>query len=116
VQLQWYKGPSGEWCRLDEADGAAVDHYGVFVVWRAGDPGRPTVVLYVGRGLLRNGIAECRRNPALMGSMGLRVTWARVDLRDVDGVAAYLYRQLRPLWGEVVHAVPAQPVNLPLTA
>jgi hypothetical protein len=39
-----------------------------------------------------------------------------VDLRDVDGVAAYLYQQLRPLWGEVVHAAVAQPVNLPLTA
>ena len=48
--------------------------------------------------------------------MGLRVTWAEVDLRDVDAVAAYLYLQLRPLWGEVVRAAVARPVNLPLTA
>ena len=46
----------------------------------------------------------------------LRITWAKVDPRDVDGVAVYLYQQLRPLWGEVPRPAPARPVNLPLTA
>jgi hypothetical protein len=35
----------------------------------------------------------------------------------VDGVAAFLYQQLRPLWGEVLRSAAApRPVNLPLTA
>jgi hypothetical protein len=51
------------------------------------------------------------------GSYGLRITWAKVaDLRQIRGVAAYLYHRLRPLWGEVVVYAPLQPVNLPLTA
>lgn len=116
MQLQWHKSPSGEWCRLEEAELATGDEFGVFVVWRGGDAGRPSAVLYVGRGLLRSGIANVRRNSSLLGSSGLHVTWAKVDLHDVDGVAAYLYQQLRPLWGEVVRAVAAQPVNLPLSA
>jgi hypothetical protein len=116
LQLQWYKSPSGDWCRLEDSERTDVEQYGVFVVWRAGDPGRPSAVLYVGRGSLRQQIAEFRRDPAIAGSRDLRITWAKVDPRDVDAVAAYLYQQLRPLWGEVLHAVPAQPVNLPLTA
>jgi hypothetical protein len=116
LQLQWFKSPGGAWCRLEDADLVSVDHYGVFVVWRAGEPGGPATVLYVGRGHLRQEIAECRRNPAMIGSRDLHVTWAKVDPRDVDGVAAYLYQQLRPLWGEVVRVAAAQPVNLPLTA
>jgi hypothetical protein len=116
LQLYWYKNAGNEWCRLEEAELAGVDQYGVFVVWRAGDPGRPSAVLYVGRGHLRTGIADCRRNPAMVGSRGLHVTWAKVDPRDVDAVAGYLYQQLRPLWGEAVPVAVAQPVNLPLTA
>jgi hypothetical protein len=43
-------------------------------------------------------------------------SWARREDYDVDGVAAYLYQQLRPLWGEVLRSPAApQPVNLPLT-
>jgi hypothetical protein len=95
---------------------ADVDSYGVFVVWRAGGDGRASVVLYAGRGALRREIEKCRRDPVIGGSPGLRITWAKVDPLDVDGVAAYLYRQLRPLWGEVPSSVAAQPVNLPLTA
>ena len=53
----------GEWCRLDEVEPADVDGFGVFVVWRAGDVGRASVVLYVGRGALRQAIADCRRDP-----------------------------------------------------
>jgi hypothetical protein len=118
VQLHWFKSAGGEWCRLDELPLAEVDNFGVFVVWRAGDVGRAPVVLYVGRGALRQAIANCRRDPIMNNNNadGLRVTWAKVDPRDVDDVAAYLSRQLRPLWGEVLRSGAGQrPVNLPLT-
>jgi hypothetical protein len=119
LQLQWSKCAGGDWCRLDDLDVTEIDGFGVFVVWRAGDFGRTSAVLYAGRGALRQEIADCRRHPIMSNknSDGLRITWARVDPRDVDGVAAYLYQQLRPLWGEVLRSAAApRPVNLPLTA
>jgi hypothetical protein len=115
LQLQWMKGAGADWCLLEEVDVAAVDDHGVFVVWRPGDIARAPAVLYVGRGPLRQKIEDCRRDPIMGGSPGLRITWARVDPRDVDAVAAYLYQQLRPLWGEVLREEAPQPVNLPLT-
>lgn len=115
MQLQWHKSAGGEWHLLDSLDAARIDGYGVFVVWRPGN-GRASVVLYVGRGVLRHEIESSRRSPVLGRASGLRVTWAMVDPHDVDAVAAYLYQQLRPLWGEVPQPVPVLPVNLPLTA
>lgn len=117
MQLQWSKCGAGEWCRLDELDLTTVDAFGVFVVWSPGDMGRTSVVLYVGRGPLRQEIDDCRRDPTMSNARGLRITWAGVDPRDVDGVAEYLYQHLRPLWGEVPRSRAApQRVNLPLTA
>jgi hypothetical protein len=72
--------------------------------------------LYVGRGQLWQVVEECRLDPVMRGPPGLRITWAAVDPHDADGVAAYLYQQLRPLWGEVLRSVVPRPVNLPLTA
>ena len=116
MQLHWHKCASTGWCLLGEVDLAAVDDFGVFVVWRPGDSGRVSGILFVGSGSLRHEIGECRRDPVLGASEGLRVTWAKVDPTDVAGVAVYLYQQLRPLWGEVPQPVPARPVNLPLQA
>jgi hypothetical protein len=73
-------------------------------------------VLYVGRGFLPREIADCRRDPLFRAEQALHVTWASLDPRDVDGVAAYLYDRLRPLWGEAVPSAQPMPVNLPLTA
>ncbi len=115
LQLQWTKCAGAEWCLLADVDLANVEQHGVFVVWRPGDVGRASVVLYVGRGPLRQGIEDCRRDPIMRGSAGLRITWATVAPHDVDGVGAYLYQQLRPLWGEVLQSGAPRPVNLPLT-
>ena len=113
MQLQWYKCAGADWCQLGDVDLAAIDPHGVFVVWQPGDHGRAPVVLYVGSGTLRQENAHCRRDPVIGTNPGLRITWAAVDPRYVDGVAAYLYQQLRPLWGEVPRSGPGQPVNLP---
>lgn len=115
MQLQWHKCVGGGWCRLDTLDLSAIDAYGVFIVWRPGN-GRASAVLYVGSGALRQEIEKCRRDPILGNAPDLRITWAKVDPHDVDAVAAYLYQQLRPLWGEVPQPVPVLPVNLPLRA
>jgi hypothetical protein len=120
VQLQWHKDSAGAWHTLDAVDPARFEHaggqHGVFVIWRNGESARMSVVLYVGRGFLPRELADCRRDPLFRAEHGLHVTWASLPPRDVDGVAAYLYDRLRPLWGEAVQTVQPLPVNLPLTA
>ena len=116
LELQWYREAAGRWCMLDEPDLQALgDRYGVFVIWRNGDAARISAVLYVGRGRLKSEIAECRRSP-LFSSPRLHVTWAEVEAHDIDGVATYLYLQLRPIWGEILSSALPVPVNLPLPA
>jgi hypothetical protein len=117
MELLWYKCAYAEWCLLAEVDLDLLHDYGVFVIWRNGKESQVPVVLFVGHGDLRYEIGRCRNDPLFEGSYGLRITWAKVaDLRQIRGVAAYLYHRLRPLWGEVVVYAPLQPVNLPLTA
>jgi hypothetical protein len=73
-----------------------------------------SAVMYVG-GNLRQQIVDCRRHPMFNDSR-LLLAWARVDdTRLLDGVAAYLYRRLRPIWGDVVQSTQPTAVNLPLT-
>jgi hypothetical protein len=117
LELKWHKHPAGHWCLLDEVDLKTLGtRYGVFVIWRNGNAAKISAVLYVGRGRLESEIAECRRSP-LFASSRLRVSWADVDRpSDLDGVATYLYQQLRPMWGEIMTSARPLPVNLPLSA
>ena len=117
LQLHWHKHPAGQWCLLDDVDlNVLGSRYGVFVIWRNGGAAKMSAVLYVGHGSLKSELTECRRSP-LFTAPRLRVTWADVeDSRHLDGVATYLYQQLRPIWGEVMSSASPLAVNLPLTA
>ena len=117
VELQWQKHAAGHWCLLGEADlNGMGSRYGVFIIWRNGDAAKVSAVLYVGRGRLGSELAECRRSP-LFSAPRLRVTWAEVvEPHDLDGIATYLYQQLRPIWGEIMSSALPVPVNLPMTA
>ena len=117
LQLQWHRHSAGHWCLLNDVDlNTLGTRYGVFIIWRNGGAAMVSAVLYVGRGRLKSELAECRRSP-LFTAARLRVTWADVtDPNDLEGVATYLYQQLRPIWGEIASATHPLPVNLPLTA
>ena len=116
MHLQWFKASAGEWPAFDEVDAEELDHYGVFVIWRNGNAARISSVLYVGRGALRREIGRCQRDAVFRDARDLYVTWAKVDdLEMIDSIAAYLYKKLRPLWGEIV-LVPPQAVNAPWAA
>ena len=117
LQLQWHQESAGRWGLLSEVDlNALGSRFGVFVIWRNGGSAKMSAVLYVGRGSLQSALAECRRS-TLFSASRLRVTWADVtDPNDLEGVATYLYQQLRPIWGEIGSAAHPLPVNLPLTA
>jgi hypothetical protein len=116
VQLQWSKKSDGTWWQFDRVHTRELNSLGVFVCWRNGSGVKMSAVLYVGRGLLRDEFAKCWRDP-LFRSEGVYVTWAPVgDANMLDAIAAYLYRELRPIWGEVPPIVPPIPVNLPIWA
>ena len=113
MDLSWGNG-GDEWCSLETVDLASVDAHGVFVICRGDSPAYMSGVLYVGRGALRDQIRACRQDPLFRGSPELRVTWAVIDdPRLIDGAAAYLYRRLRPLWGEDVPLAEMLKVNPP---
>jgi hypothetical protein len=115
LELQWSKRLDGSWYPLAEVVPQQLSGEGVFVLWRNGSGAKVSVVLYVGRGFLRDEFARCLHDP-LFHAQGIYMTWATVnDARILESVAAYLYQRLRPMWGEAVYA-PATPVNLPLTA
>jgi hypothetical protein len=115
VQLNWAKAADGSWHRVDQVDPGQLDANGVFVVWRSGSGSKVSNVLYVGRGSLKKEFARSRQDPALRAEE-LCVTWATVpDTKKLDPIGAYLYQQLRPMWGEVVPLVTPVPVNLPIT-
>jgi hypothetical protein len=116
LHLDWHKNVDGRWCRFDDVDSGLLQGAGVFVIWKNGNGVQVSAVLYVGRGLLRDEYLRCRRDPLFYRSESLYVTWTTVSTQALDPVAAYLYQNLRPIWGEVVPSVPPTPVNLPVSA
>ena len=117
LQLEWSKRPDGGWYLFSDVEPRQLDSSGVFVVWRNGSGVKVSSVLYVGRGSLRDEFARCHRDSLFHYSRDLYVTWATIhDIRTLDAIGAYLYHQLRPMWGEVVRSVASLPVNLPITA
>jgi hypothetical protein len=116
LTLDWYKCLDGSWCPLDHVEPGLLAGYGVFVIWKNGSAGQVSVILYVGRGSLRDEFARCRRDPLFHTGAGLHVTWSTVSSELLDRIAAYLYQQLRPMWGEAMPFVDPLAVNLPLSA
>ena len=112
MQLSWFKS-AGEWCPLAQVASIPSSDYGVFVIWQNGDLAHASAVLYVGKGPLAQEITRCRCDP-LFHNPDLKITWAAVhDLRLIDGIAAYLYQRLRPMWGEIMTWSQPVAVNLP---
>ena len=115
LHLDWYKNVDGSWCRFDAVEAGLLKGTGTFVIWKNGNGDKVSAVLYVGRGSLRDEVLKCRRDPLFYRSEALYVTWTTVDPPLLEPVAAYLYQNLRPIWGEVVPSVPPTPVNLPVS-
>jgi hypothetical protein len=116
LTLDWYKLADGRWCRFDDIEPGLLGGQGVFVIWKNGGESKVSAVLYVGRGSLRDEFVRCRRDPLFHNGNDLYVTWSAVNGQVLEPIAAYLYQQLRPIWGEVTPPVPPIAVNLPLSA
>ena len=96
VQLTWNKPEQG-WHKLLELDLAAIDGYGIYVIWHGGFPGRTVKVWH---GDIRRQLAACRRDERVgaFSEFGpLFVTWASADASGAAGMALHLADTLRPL-------------------
>jgi len=89
------------------------DTLGVYIIWHEGDPGR---VVRVGQGVIKDRLSEHRNNKAILAynKVGtLRVTWAAVPAKQLDGVERHLADTWNPLVGSAFPDVQPIAVNSP---
>lgn len=115
LKLEWIKcGTDGHWCSFEHLDlpnlGAVS---GVYVIWHEGAPGR---VVRVGQGNITDRLASHRNDRSVMDCKrlgNLRVTWAAVPARLMDGIERYLADEWNPLVGDAFPDVQPVAVNSP---
>lgn len=112
TQLHWNKCNHGlDWCPFDRVSLDYVDAFGVYVIWK---PGNPPITVRIGQGDIAGRIKDHRQgtDTAFYGD-DLLVTWATVPDHQVDGVERYLAQQLSPAEGERFPNTSGIVVNLP---
>lgn len=113
--LNWTKCEGQSWCPFLTVN-LAHSHFngleGVYVIWHGGT--NPKTV-YVGQGSIRDRLTSHRKEPTILqySSLGLFVTWAKVDFQYRSGIEKYLADILMPLQGVRHPQGGAVPVNLP---
>ena len=115
MQLNWIKCQNDVWCKLNFVN---LDHehfnnrHGIYIIWHGGP--HPAVV-YIGRGNIKNRLAEHRNDQRIQryASLDLYVTWAMVGVQHRDGIEAYLASFWRPIVGERYSSASPIVVNSP---
>lgn len=115
MTLDWTKCQGNQWCNLFTVD-LSHSHFqgleGVYIIWHGG-PSPATV--YVGQGVIAERLASHRDelSRSRYASLGLFVTWTRVNQTSRDAVEGYLAQKLQPLEGLRHPPVANISVNLP---
>lgn len=98
------------WCDLEKLN---LDHEifenlkGVYIIWSHKN------VIRLGSGTIKERLKEHRENPEITEYPDLKVTWAKVNANQMEGVEKYLADKLKPLVGErFPNRIPIK-VNLP---
>ncbi len=117
ISVSWVKcGNGANWCPLEMVDLSGVSAIGVYIIWHEGNPSR---VVRVGQGDIAARLGAHRRDLAVIAynRFGtLRVTWAAVPARQLDGVERYLANTWPPLIGDAFPDVAPLAVNSPFAA
>lgn len=112
LRLTWGKcGDDGHWCdflRLDLETDYFNDLKGVYVIWNDEDK-----VVRVGSGIIKDRIAAHRKDTEITAYENLKVTWAKVNATQMEGVEKYLADELDPNVGERFPDRTPISVNLP---
>ena len=111
LTLNWGTcGDDGHWCDLHKLDITAdlfKDLKGVYIIWS----GDKTVRL--GSGIIKDRISEHRENPKITAYPNLKVTWAKVNANQMEGVEKYLADALHPAIGDAFPDRTPISVNFP---
>ena len=115
LNLIWQQCQGNVWCNLNAVD-VSHAHFrnmnGVYMIWHGGSEAR---VVYVGSGDIGQRILEHRNDTRIQAfaSLGLFVTWARVEASLQKGVEVYLASHWEPKVGERHPDVAHVAVNFP---
>ena len=102
TRLFWNKCKGEVWCPLNTVN---LPHphfdnmFGVYIIWHGGSTPK---TVYVGQGEIRDRLTAHRSNTEIQkfASIGLYVTWARLNPDQCDGVERYLSDRLKPIIGD----------------
>ncbi len=110
LNLSWTKCLGDVWCDFQSLN---LNHplfnnlEGVYIIWSN------STAVRVGSGVIKNRIAEHRRDTKITAYPNLKVIWAQVSSSQMRGVEKYLADVLDPKVGERFPDVIAIPVNWP---
>ena len=101
----------GHWCdllRLNLTNDLFKDLKGVYIIWS------DEQVVRLGSGIIKDRIAAHRKNKDITAyNKNLKVTWAKVNTNQMEGVEKYLADTLKPAIGDAFPGRTPILVNLP---
>jgi len=111
LALKWGTcGDDNHWCdflKLNLTADLFKDMKGVYIIWSGKQ------VVRLGSGTIKDRIAAHRRDKEITAYKNLRVTWAKVNANQMEGVEKYLADILDPAIGDAFPERTPIPVNLP---
>ncbi len=103
-------GDDKHWCSFERlalnSDGFE-GKKGVYIIWSS------ETVIRLGSGLIKDRISAHRDNPEINKYQDMKVTWAKVNANQMEGVEKYLADALDPVVGERFPERTSIEVNLP---
>lgn len=110
LTVTWMKCEEDHWCPFDNLN-LANDHFnelsGVYIIWSGTD------VIRIGSGIIRDRIEAHRNDEEITAYENLLVTWAQVNVNQMEGVEKFLADRYSPLVGERFPDREPISVNLP---
>jgi len=110
LTVSWIKCTNDVWCSFAGVN-LDNDHFnnlrGVYIIWNS------DTVVRVGSGIIKDRIAAHREDDEISDYDNLKVTWAKVNATQMEGVEKYLADELDPAVGERFPDRTAISVNFP---
>lgn len=110
ISLNWVKCQNDVWCSFKNLN---LDHEhfndlkGVYIIWSN------DIVVRLGCGIIKDRISDHRTNTEITNYPDLKVTWAKVNANQMEGVEKYLADTLNPKIGDRFPDRTPIKVNLP---
>jgi len=110
LSIDWMKCQNDVWCGFANLN-LNHEHFnnlkGVYIFWSN------NTVVRLGSGIIKDRISDHRTNANITKYSDLKVTWAKVNANQMEGVVKYLADTLNPVIGERFPDRTPIEVNLP---